>query len=153
MAFAEKQYGGLYSHTLPPPLEEAGLEDTALGFESIKEAFNFAAQTVKAVAGGSLGLTIDPEDTFESENGLEDGTKDGCTIVPKPGSLSLGDDLKDLKDCKDFGSGSCVELKTGGLLEEGKDKVLDGFGGHEVEDIVLEGEEPGPKLGDIPCLE
>lgn len=47
---------------------------------------------------------------------------------------------------------SCVETKTGGILEEGKDAIV-GPAVDAKEDKLLVGTDVGPKLGEGGCIE
>jgi hypothetical protein len=124
--------------SVPPKLEDAGLEDCALPIEGVQEAFRIAAEKAKAAAD-SLKINLKGSDEDVG----------GCLSDPKP---TIG-------DLKDAGIGlagstpdeSCVETNTGGLLEEGTDAVVDPVG-EPKEDKLVGGIDVQPKLGEYGCV-
>eukprot|EP00850_Spirogloea_muscicola_P021325 SM000245S08164 [mRNA] locus=s245:176262:177179:+ [translate_table: standard] len=154
--------GGLFASTAPPALENAGIEDSAIGIDAVKvraeaslhiwEAFYSAADKVysaAAAAGSTLGVT--------------DGDEDGDRREPERGTLAAG-----------LGSGGCVEdpgpsngewrgecgvAGEVGPSDAGSDKVLVGGGpaggngsGGGLEDDIQQPTEAGPKLGADSCV-
>lgn len=123
---------GLFN-VLPPTLEDAGLEDSALPTNAIQEAFKRAADALKTAPwhvqsnAGSIFRGV----TFEEEpSGIRKGT------------AALGEEE------------SCVDTKAGGVVvEEGHDLVVGQDVGLYESDKVEFGKEGGPKLGDKGCVE
>ncbi|KAG0624983.1 hypothetical protein M758_2G018600 [Ceratodon purpureus] len=146
--------------SMPPKLEDAGLEDCALPIEGIQsmiqdykefiarkceelriheeEAFRIAAEKAKAAA-----------DTLKVNMQSKAEDIGGCISNPTPPS-------GDLKDTPIGTAGttpgdSCVDVHTGGLLEDGKDAVVDPIGDAK-EDKLLGGIDLEAKLGEDGCL-
>lgn len=113
-----------YFSIQPPKLEDAGLEDPALPIEGIQEAFRRVADFVQTKAGVSVRIA-------NSSDGLMEDTVDG---LPEP---------------RNDGE-SCVDPVMDGALP-GEDKVLTPPDETQ-EDLVLEKEEKGPKLGKEKCV-
>ncbi|GLJ30040.1 hypothetical protein SUGI_0594020 [Cryptomeria japonica] len=125
------------SSIIPPRLEDAGLEDCALSTEGIREAFLRAAEAVKS--------TIFNEDDGDC---IEDGG---------PSNGEWTDELQDYSTDEGKGDHSCVEPLVGGLVEEGKDKVVEiGVDGDVGDDLVDSGlpkeKHPGEEDGDGGCV-
>eukprot|EP00245_Coleochaete_scutata_P005816 TRINITY_DN19697_c0_g1_i1.p1 TRINITY_DN19697_c0_g1~~TRINITY_DN19697_c0_g1_i1.p1 ORF type:complete len:167 (-),score=39.61 TRINITY_DN19697_c0_g1_i1:500-1000(-) len=146
----ESTQGRLFlRNILPPRIEDAGLEYTELAADSIERAFELAASKVKSVATNMMGEppTLDGE-LREDDDDIDAGLS----------SLAPGEGMEDA--CVDLGSGidehtGCLETRTGGLVEEGVDKIVDGkedsSEGHGDQDIM----DPmfmSLKLGGQPCV-
>ncbi|XP_024525718.1 uncharacterized protein LOC112344687 [Selaginella moellendorffii] len=133
--------GGLLSSVKPPRIEDAGLEDTALSPDGIQEAFRLAAQKVRSAVFG------DDDD---------EGSPGPCAEAPIPGYTQWEDALVDdaAREQQGREGRSCVDTLAGGLIEEGRDVVVDGRrnGGGVEEDRVVEGEAAGPRLGESGCV-
>ncbi|KAL2651517.1 hypothetical protein R1flu_019645 [Riccia fluitans] len=129
--------------TLPPRLEDAGLEDCALPANAIQEAFRRAANAVSNISSAATG-TLGRNHQYESD--------DKCTHNPGP-TVGYWEDrcLGSLETGTLGEKESCVEQKTGGLIEEGHDLVVQG--GEEIKTgKLVVGSEAGPKLGEGGCL-
>jgi len=134
----EFQGDGGFLSSLPPKLEDAGLEDCALPIEGIQEAFRIAAEKAQAAADGfKVSMKSKAEDIG------------GCVLNPAP----INGDLKDttIEATGTKPADSCVEPHTGGLLEDGKDAVVDPLG-EPKEDKLVGGIDVEPKLGEEGCL-
>jgi len=134
----ELQGKGGFLSSMPPKLEDAGLEDCALPFEGIQEAFRIAAEKAK-VAADSIKVNM--------QSKAQD--VGGCISNPTPTS-------GDLKDTPIGTAGttpgeSCVDVHTGGLLEDGKDAVVDPLS-DSTEDKLVGVIDVEPKLGEDGCL-
>lgn len=123
----------------PPKLEDAGLEDCALPIEGIQEAFRIAADKAMAAADS---LTANLKSKAEDIG--------GCISNPTP----VDGDLKDnsIETIATKPGESCVAPHTGGLLEEGKDSVVDPIGETREDKLVGGIVDDTSKLGDEGCL-
>jgi hypothetical protein len=135
----ELQGNAGFLSSMPPKLEDAGLEDCALPIEGIQEAFRIAAGKAKAAA-----------DSFKVNMQSKVEDVGGCISNPMPTS-------GDFKDTPIATAGttpgdSCVDVHTGGLLEDGKDAVVDPLGDAK-EDKLIVGTDVEPKLGEDGCLQ
>lgn len=114
----------------PPRLEDAGLEDAALPANSIQEAFKRAADALQTTPWRLHSSPVNDLGGVRTEE-KEDAKS------PALGKREI-----------------CVDLKTGGLPEEGHDLVVGPDFGQYVSDKVEFGKEKGvPKLGDKGCVE
>jgi hypothetical protein len=140
----EYQSNVQYASCFPPRLEDAGLEDCALPLEKIQEAFRLAAEKMHTAAE-SVVEVLGVQGIKENDDGV-------CVPDPKGANGQWGDSLVDDSDGIRGLGDSCVDTHTGGILEEGKDAVVDsGIEGKE--DKLVGGiGDVGPKLGEGGCI-
>ncbi|EEF46458.1 conserved hypothetical protein [Ricinus communis] len=122
---------------LPPRLEDAGLEDCALPPDSIKEAFFKAASAVKSRVTSILTSDDEDEETDCVQDPWPDEAKEFVDGAPWPES-AVPDSLTGVESGADA-PGPCVAEKGGGVVEEGKDKVVV-VGGDDVKEREKEKE-------------
>lgn len=118
----EMKYGSsnIITSIIPPKLEDAGLEDCALSAEGIKEAFLKAAEAVKTKASHVFHDGECIEDAGPSNGEWTDFLEGNSQIPTEPDE-----------------SQSCAGSRVGGLVEEGRDKLID-LGDKEVQDEVID---------------
>lgn len=116
---------GLFDQILPPRLEDAGLEDSALPPDSIREAFFKAASAVKSRATALLSSSDDVDDPWSPTSDPPTG------ILPErdpPATCAADKGLKFPGFCGD-------EVVVGGMEERrGKGCVVDVLEGLEIGD-------------------
>lgn len=145
-----KESESLLDKIRPPRLEDAGLEDSALPPESIKEAFLKAATAVRSM------ISVSDEDESQGQ----------CVKTPSPSEDSTKDALVGITEGIEHIPGKCSTEKGGGgdVPEGTTDVVADSKDPEEVGDLVggsylpesgqscvdgLQGLEIGDKGGEI----
>lgn len=157
--------GDVYGRTEAPRLKDAGLENPALSPASIQSAFQLAAEKVLAAAPGAMGMPVDPPPNGGEDGGAPGGMgtegvgEPGCVGVPGPGDAPIpGGEVIAPPPGADGeshpggpGGDSCVDTKTGGLVEEGTDALVGGPRPEEGPgDAVPELDESGGGQGEGP---
>ncbi|CAK7356692.1 unnamed protein product [Dovyalis caffra] len=125
-----KEVTGFLDQIPPPRLEDAGLEDCALPPDLIKEAFLKAATAVKSRATSIFTDQEESDDCIQDPR-PEDAKGAADKLVGVPPVPEVSDALVGVEVGKET-PGSCVAEKGGGLVEEGRDKVV--VGGGDVEE-------------------